>query len=308
MTHQLEIWDNYYHNMNMRHLFVELPYFSAEFLNIWMQSESDDILYEFYEDLRGTQAHVPFILEFYKTIKRDYPETIFHGTDVGHQHATTGARFLRYLEENNLQSTEQYFLTRENIEQGIRHQNSPSHESRVNAKAENFIRAFDSLADQNVMGIYGGAHADFGDYGNQFGLPHIPTLASRLQERYGNTVFSENLTWLALIVAPIRIETITVNDTEYVASYFGAEDFDIIAWDERLIRREFWRLENAYDNFKNNPTTGDWLPVERYPMPVEAGQVFVIDYTRYDGSVRRMFYRADGNERQGLTITEEFTP
>ena len=30
----LEIWNEYYHNQNMRHLFIEFPYFTAEYLNM----------------------------------------------------------------------------------------------------------------------------------------------------------------------------------------------------------------------------------------------------------------------------------
>ncbi|WP_242860603.1 hypothetical protein [Clostridium sp. KNHs205] len=68
----------------MRHLFIELPYYTAEFLNVWMQSDSDDILDAIYDEWNGTMIHTPDIIEFYKNIKSRCPETIFHGTDVGH--------------------------------------------------------------------------------------------------------------------------------------------------------------------------------------------------------------------------------
>jgi len=50
MDKEFELWHEYYNNKNMRHLFVELPYYTAEFLNIWMKSDSDEILDELYND------------------------------------------------------------------------------------------------------------------------------------------------------------------------------------------------------------------------------------------------------------------
>lgn len=53
------------------------------------------------------------------------------------------------------------------------------------------------------------------------------------------------------------------------------------------VYREFWRLENAYDDFKDKPMAGDFLPNNNYPMLIETGQIFVIDYAKTDGSVVR---------------------
>ncbi|WP_342410031.1 hypothetical protein [Paenibacillus sp. FSL R10-2778] len=78
-----ELWSELYHNEGMRHLFVELPYFTAEYLNLWMQSDNDDILEEIYDDWERTRSHNPDVKEFYKKIKSECPETIFHGTDIG---------------------------------------------------------------------------------------------------------------------------------------------------------------------------------------------------------------------------------
>ena len=50
---------------------------------------------------------------FYRTIKEQCPETVFHGTDVGHQYDSTGARYQDYLEERGLADTEDYRLTLE---------------------------------------------------------------------------------------------------------------------------------------------------------------------------------------------------
>ena len=92
----------------------------------------------------------------------------------------------------------------------------------------------------------------------------------------------------------------------YTAQYFGAQNLKGIF--EGYDYREFWRLENAYEDLKTLPKTGDVLPENNYPMPVENGQVFIIDYHMLDGTVNRMYYRCDGNLfGNGLLATEQFT-
>ena len=103
----------------------------------------------------------------------------------------------------------------------------------------------------------------------------------------------------------IKTDKITVNGKEYEASYFGTQD--ISSWAKHSTKREFWRLENAYNDFKNNQTTDDVLPYNNYIMDIETEQVFVIDYTEKDGSVKRKYYRSDGIVWEGMTSTSEFT-
>lgn len=33
---EFKIWKAYYENHEMRHLFIEIPYYSAEYINFWM--------------------------------------------------------------------------------------------------------------------------------------------------------------------------------------------------------------------------------------------------------------------------------
>lgn len=299
---ELELWSKFYHKENMRHLFVEFPYYTAEFLNLWMQSESDDILEELYQDWEGTASYKPFIKEYYNKIKNDYPETIFHGTDVGHQYQTTGQRFLEYLEENNLENTEEYLLTQEAIEQGKYYYKHSDYAYRENKMAENFIREFDKLRNENIMGIYGTAHTDFDamDYKTN----SVPSMANQLKERYDDAIHSEDLALLAKESELLKVGTVTINKKDYEAFYFGKQD---LTGFKDYAYREFWRLKNAYEYFKDKKKTGDVLPYDNYPMEIETGQVFVIDYTKTDGSKVRLFYRSDGHIWQGKPSTEEFT-
>ena len=52
----------------------------------------------------------------------------------------------------------------------------------------------------------------------------------------------------------------------------------------------------------------DVLPYNNYPIPIEAGQVFAIDYNRKDGTSERKYYRSDGEVWNGMDCTTEFIP
>jgi len=213
---QIEKWRYYYTNEELRDIFIEVPFFTGRFFNLWMKSDNDDILDLIFEDMKGTLGGTPVFYEFYKRIKHEFPETIFHGIDVGHQYNLTGERFLNYLIENGLQNTEQYKLTQEAIEQGkyfyetlsleyrenvmannfIRKYDykgkhfykTLSIEYRENIMANNFIREFDNIGNTKIMGVFGSYHTNFNRniYGN------IPTMARLLKNHYGDIIYFEN--------------------------------------------------------------------------------------------------------------------
>lgn len=195
MDKEYELWSDYYHNKGMRHLFLELSYFTAEYLNLWMQSDNDEILGMIYDDWEGTSAHTPYTKTFLRKIKIGCPETVFHGTDVGHQGDTTGKQFLSYLEESQQTDSEKYTLTKEAIEQGQKYYREFDGIYRENKMTENFIRAFEQLGGESVMGIYGSAHTgiDEMDYYTQ----SSPSMANQLHKRYGDDLYTENLSWMA---------------------------------------------------------------------------------------------------------------
>lgn len=301
LNKEVEIWNDYYHNQNMRHLFVELPYYTAEYLNLWMKSDSDEILDAIYDDWDGSAAHNPYIRPFYKAIKEKCPETIFHGTDVGHQYFSTGERYLAYLKENGQENSEQYQFTQKVIEQGKYYYDHSDDVYRENMMVENFIQEYDKLNNIDIMGIYGGAHTNPESLDN---TGTIPCMANQLKEHYGDVIHSENLVLAVKDDIPVRTDKLTVNGKEYEASYFGKQD---LTGFKDYLSREFWRLDNAYDDFKGCALTGEQLPYGNYPMRIETGQVFVIDYTKTDGSVTRQYYRSDGNQWNGSPSTQGIT-
>lgn len=297
---ELELWQEYYTNYGMRHLFIETSYSKAQLLNLWMQADNDEILDIVHEDGKGTQGYSQQAKSFYQQIKAQCPETVFHGTDVGHQYDTTGQRYLQYLKEQQLTETEEYRLAKENVEQGIRYYKKYDDIYRENKMVENLIREYEALADEDVMGIYGSAHTkvDARDYATN----SIPCMANQLKQVYGERLYTEDLTYVMLEVEPIKVETMEVNGVTYEASYFGQQD--TTAFSNRYLYREFWRLEHAYDDFKDCKRTWDYLPYNNYPMLIQEGQVFVIDYTTTDQKVDRLYYIAAGNEWKGQPTTE----
>ena len=86
---EFDLWKGYY-DEGYRDLFIELPYYTAEFLNIWMKETDDSILDQVFVDLQGTASGNEDYYIFLKDIKANCPGTVFHGIDVGHQYGTTG--------------------------------------------------------------------------------------------------------------------------------------------------------------------------------------------------------------------------
>lgn len=299
---EAELWYGHYHDEGLRHLFIETPYYTAEFLNLWMKSDDDEILDAVYDDWKGSAAHNPYIKAFYQRIKRECPETVFHGTDVGHQYYTTGERYLTYLQDNRMEDSVQYRNTLEAIGQGKYYYDNDDHAYRENKMAENFVREFESIGGESVMGIYGGAH--IGTEAMEYTTKSVPSMANQLHVLYGEALYTEDLTWIAKDREPERMDTIAVAGKSYQAAYFGRED---LTGFRDFTYREFWRLENAYEDLKDRPKTGEVLPYNNYPMQIETGQVFVLEYAKTDGTVIRGYYRSDGNQWEGLLTTEAFT-
>lgn len=240
---EFELWSDYYHNRGMRHLFIEVPYFGAEYLNLWMQADSDDIL----EDINGDYEGYINLL---KRIKEECPETIFHGTDIGFQFWSMGERFLEYLESVGQKDSEQYRLAQENMEQGRRFYEADDGSSqqdwayREDRMAENFAREMDLLGQTDVMGIYGGAHVkvDAMDYMTST----VPNMETQLQERYGDRVHAEPVA--DLIVEGYRTDTIEMGGKEYTAEYFGKR---FLLDTPGCEYEEYWRLEDAFEDSKD---------------------------------------------------------
>ncbi|MBO4638593.1 MAG: hypothetical protein J5710_02440 [Treponema sp.] len=167
-----------------RNLFVELPYYSAELLNLWMKENDDLIIDQFFEDIKGTLSGNQYYYDFFHQIKETCPETIFYGTDVGHQYSITGQRYLDYLKAQGFTDSEQFDKAVECIRQGeefysIRKDRSGISPVREKYMVENFIKTYDSVGGK-IMGIYGSYHTS---------LNNPDLMAGRLKAHYGD-IFS----------------------------------------------------------------------------------------------------------------------
>ena len=105
-------------------------------------------------------------------------------------------------------------------------------------------------------------------------------------------------------IDPIRVDQITVGNTVFNASYFGA--LDMSSWSAYATKREFWRLEDTGNLFDGCPKTNQVLPYNNFPfIEIEKGQVFVVDYFTRSGPVERKYYLADGTVWQNMPSTHE---
>jgi len=296
---ELSIWGEYYEK-GMRDLFVEFPYTDAQFLNLWMQADDDELLDLQFKDWEGTAGGTEVEKNFLKQIKEQYPETVFHGTDVGHTWERTGPRYLAYLEANGQKDSEEYRRAQENMEQGKRYyeieatDEASSVRYREDRMVENFRRSYQELEAvrrTDIMGIYGSAHIVESEY-----LNSDFRMAKQLSENYGEHLHTKDLTQ-----EPERIDALEVNGKTYTASYFGEQDISMV---KGYKTRKFWRLEDAYEDFKELPTPREILPADNYPVKIQAGQVFAVEYLMSDGSTEWKYYITDGTVQNGQLVTK----
>lgn len=302
MKKELELWGEYY-DEGMRDLFVELPYFDAELLNIWIQSDDDQIFDVYYQSAQGTAGGNPEYESFWKKLKKNYPETILHGTDIGHGYAMTGQWYLKYLEEHGQKDSEEYRKTQENMEQGkYYYDHSEDDPYRENKMVENFVEEYETLGEIPVMGIYGSAHTEIDAMDYMTGT--VPCMANQLHEKYGDKLYTESLEEYAWITEPLKTETIEVDGKDYKADYFGENS--AFSDQEGWHSMKCWRLEGAYQNFKEAPLSGEMWDQASFPMKLKAKQVYVVEISHNDGTLERKYFRTDQNSFEKMGYVKEF--
>lgn len=290
IDNELKRWGEFYAK-GARHLFLENTYAAVAYLNEWMHSDSDDILEELMKDLEGTLASSQEMRYFYHTIKENYPETIFHSTDLGHQYESTGARYVKKLEEEGKKDTEEYKRAVENNESGKRFYDSGDYDTvsganyRESKLVEYFIREYEALSGEFVMGIYGWGHLELDSTHCYEGTDQ--QMVVQLKEKYGNLIQVEGMTW----VDPISTEKLTINEKEYDSEYYG--EFDISYWECDIEKFRMWKIENAYEDLKDNSPYDDWFMVYECPFEVKENEIYIIDYVYYDGTIERIVYKSD---------------
>ena len=189
---ELAAWSDCYAG-GMRDLFIELPFYSAEYLNRWMHADTDELLELVYNAMEGTQMHAPCVLDFYRSIKSRFPDTVFHGTDVGHQFSTLGTAYLALLESEGRKNSTEYLQAEAAIEQGRTYYAMQAEDPnaafayREQQMVDNFLHEYAVLDQKNVMGIYGSAHTRL-FFPDQTGS--VPCMATQLKMLLGNCISS----------------------------------------------------------------------------------------------------------------------
>jgi len=200
---EYELWEEHYTAEGLRDLFLELPYYDAQWLNLWMKSGEDAILQQWYDDMEGERAHVEPILDFFRAVRENCPETVFHGTDIGLRYETSGSRYLNYLEEMGQAGSEQYRLAQECIDQGKTYEEKKDAVWREEALTQNFIRAYDASGSEKVVGIYGDAHCD---PRRKAGKNEKGCMARQLQDAYGDVISYEAIESMVKIESDKMLE------------------------------------------------------------------------------------------------------
>ena len=305
LEQELAAWDGYYHELGMRDLLIEVPSYTAQFMNLWMKAEDDAILSRLFEDWEGTAMHDQGVWDFYKSIKEQCPETVFHGFDVGHQYNTTGARYLIGLALTGQMGSADWDETQQTIEQGKQYYQTGDDVYRENIMAENLARIFESLPmGASVMVITGSAHSNL--YAMDYNTGTVPCMAGQLRQQYGAALQARNLSDGIDYTRAGDTQLVRLAGTDYTAVCLGEQDLS-----SRLPgyqSRTFWLVEGAYEAACALPATGEFLPYDNYLNPVEEGQVYRVDYLLADGSTESRYYRADGTLWQGQPATAGFAP
>ena len=88
----------------------------------------------------------------------------------------------------------------------------------------------------------------------------------------------------------------------YEAEYCGMQD---LTGFKDYSCRKYWRLKDAYQDVSMY-NAFDYLPYNNYPVQVNKGDVFRIEYLKTDGSGYIEYLRADGDEYYGEATTKGF--
>ena len=166
------------------------------------------------------------------------------------------------------------------------------------------LDALDAEKKTDIMGIYGAAHTQLD--GMEYTTGSVPCMANQLYQKYGERIVSKDLRAagkdLTEETEPALVEeTLEIAGKTYTAVYLGEQDTS--TWSDKAVSRKFWRVEDAYADFTTQPKTDDVLPYNNYPVPVQEGQAFALEYILKDGTAEWKYYAADGTVWQDMPST-----
>ena len=192
------LWKDHYDNEGMRNLYLEVPNYVAGYLNLWMSDSDDQILEILRDQYKYSQGNkLKHYGKLLRRIKKECPETVFYGTDIGDFNDTLGQGYLKHLKK--IKDKTEIDRVKEVMDQGdkrdayIKEYKEKSEDTRLARIAdfreqmlvENFIYEFDNLEDKRIMGIYGAYHVANPE---KLEMGEAEIMGDQLRSRYGDIV------------------------------------------------------------------------------------------------------------------------
>ncbi len=297
---ELKLYRDFYKNGG-RHYFFEIGYNTAQLLNFWMNREGNELLDVIHGNWSGTLSGGEFTYNFLLAIKKEFPETVFHGIDVEHQFKTNGMIYLDYLERNGLQGSKRYDRAMESIKQGKNFYSKKNGDRyREKCLTENFLREYESVKGEDVFGVFGSVHTAK----SVTGRGSFATMGMNLLKA-GLDYNEFNLSDMIWKKSPDHIINLRINGISYRAGYYGTQSLrGMKEFDSRdfyvLLNSSITELNSHGRKFKK---TGNYLPQGNFPMKLEEGKVYVLDYFYTDGTMESEIHICDGKRKDGQLVT-----
>lgn len=280
---EISLYETYY-DEGVRDFFIESGYCAAGLLNLWMKSDDDEFLDVMFGNLKGTLSFNDGKYSFLKTIKKYFPETVFHGVDVEHQYGSTGKYYLDYLARNGCSRSE-YDFAESMCRQGEAYyslKGKAGNEYREKTMTENFLRELSILGDKNVFGVFGNFHT-----AQKIVYAHdVVPLAVRLGKCFGGRIYATDLSKIQL----------PFGRRLYNAEYVYEEK---ISDGDSAVRRTFYILEGCGPkDFKKFERTGRVF--DGYlPDRVKRNSVFAVEHADEQGKRVIEVYVFEGKKAGG---------
>lgn len=200
---EFTLWKDYYDKEGMRNLFLEVPNYVAGYLNLWMDEEDDQILEILRDQYKFSQGNrLKHYGKLLRRIKKECPETVFYGTDIGDFNATLGDGYLELLDKEKDKT--EIDRVKEVMDQGdkrdayIKEYKEKPEDTRLARIAdfreqmlvENFIYEFDQLKDKRIMGIYGAYHVSNPE---KIKMGEAEIMGDQIKSHYGDIVSTKVL-------------------------------------------------------------------------------------------------------------------
>lgn len=294
---ELETWGAYYAE-GVRDLFLELSFRDATLLNQWMQADDDALLSEICFNAAENEADPERMTAFYRAVREQYPETVFHGVDLCRDYSTVIKQYLDALQEAGREDSEEYRLALRSRDQGLRYHllcgrdESLGEAYRESCLAANLLLEYEGLGRRSVMGIFRAPHTDPNSLTR---LGTAPSMAMQLAAQYGDAVRQIGC-----------VDLLQIGEREYEACYLGRWEVTgtLRACGDEM---ELWQCDAAYADLRACHQKSLAFRMELFPASRKEKTVVIADFTK-DGETERYYFLADGFIRYDKPVLMQIDP